>query len=85
MAVVTTRCAHPKAADPTELAIVLREQFDVDMAIGENIDDILAEVYVEADQTVVAGSLYLAGAVRSLVKSGALEGLEPGQGPAHEE
>jgi hypothetical protein len=30
-------------------------------------------VYAEAEEVIVAGSLYLAGAVRSLVQSGVLE------------
>lgn len=78
--VVTTRCAHPKAADPMDLALVLQDRIDIDLAAGIDIDTDLAEVYREADQVIVAGSLYLAGAARSLVRAGALDGLQPGMG-----
>ena len=40
---------------------------------------------VDPHATIVAGSIYLAGAVRSLVKEGALDGVEPGQGPVDDE
>lgn len=82
--IVTTRCAHPKAADPMDLAVVIREHFDVELAATESIDSALEEVYREADQTIVAGSLYLAGAARSLVRQGCIDGIEPGQGPEEE-
>ena len=82
--VVTTRCSHPKALEPMDMAVTLREHYDVELSASENIDEALAEVYKEADETIVAGSLYLAGAARSLVRQGVLEGLEPGQGPAEE-
>ena len=80
--VVTTRCAHPKARDPVELASYLDEHLAGGpvLSAGLEIDEILAEVYADADETVVAGSLYLAGAVRSLVEAGVLDGIEPGQG-----
>ncbi|MFT5460612.1 MAG: dihydrofolate synthase/folylpolyglutamate synthase [Myxococcota bacterium] len=81
--VVTTRCAHPKARDPMDLALALQD-LDVTLSAGGNIDDTLAEIYQEADETVVAGSLYLAGAVSSLLRDGLLEGLSPGGGPAGE-
>jgi hypothetical protein len=48
------------------------------LAAGADIDTDLAQIYVEADETIVAGSLYLAGAARSLVRAGKLEGLVPG-------
>jgi dihydrofolate synthase / folylpolyglutamate synthase len=77
--IVTTRCNHPKAADPMDLAVRLQEGgLDVVLAAGRDIDQDLAEIYVEADETVVAGSLFLAGAARALVRDGALDGLEPG-------
>ena len=82
--VVTTRCAHPKAMDPMDIAVTLREHYDVELAAADSIDEALAEVYREASETVVAGSLYLAGAARSLVRAGVLDGLEPGQGPEEE-
>lgn len=71
--IVTTRCAHPKAADPMDLALRLQDNVDVALAAGRNIDLDLPEVFAEADEVVVAGSLYLAGAARSLVRDGALE------------
>ena len=75
--VVTTRCSHPKARDPMELAMALRD-LDVTLSAGGSIEEALPEVYVEADETVVAGSLFVAGAARALVRAGALDGLEPG-------
>ena len=60
------------------------EDIDVLLSDGGPIDGALAEIYREADETLVAGSLYLAGAARSLVREGALEGIRPGQGPAEE-
>jgi dihydrofolate synthase/folylpolyglutamate synthase len=79
--VVTTRCAHPKARPPMDLALDL-QALDVVLAAGGDIETALPEIYQEADETIVAGSLYLAGAVSSLVRDGVLEGLEPGGGPA---
>lgn len=78
--VVTTRCAHPKARDPLELARML-EEIDVLLSEGGAIEEALPEVFREADETIVAGSIYLAGAARSIVKSGGLDGMERGQGP----
>ena len=79
--VVTTRCAHPKAWEPVDLAMQLQE-LDVTLSAGSDIEETLPEVFQEADETIVAGSLFLAGAVRSLVREGALNGLVPGQGPS---
>lgn len=76
--IVTTRCAHPKMVEPLDLAVALQDHVDIALAVGRDIDHDLAEVYVEADETVVAGSLYLAGAARSLVRAGVLEGATPG-------
>jgi dihydrofolate synthase/folylpolyglutamate synthase len=77
--VVTTRCAHPKAREPMDLAEDLQGHTgEVPLAAGADIDTDLAQIYVEADETIVAGSLYLAGAARSLVRAGKLEGLVPG-------
>ncbi len=75
--VVTTACAHPKAADPAALAARLQE-LDIVLAEGGPIEEALPEVYAEADETVVAGSLFLAGAARAVVRSGALQGITPG-------
>jgi dihydrofolate synthase/folylpolyglutamate synthase len=69
--IVTTRCDHPKARDPVELAEALSD-LDAVLSAGGPIEEVLPEVYAEADETVVAGSLYLVGAARSLVRSGAL-------------
>ena len=76
--VVTTRCAHPRAADPLALALALQD-LDVVLSAGGDVDETLREVYTEADETVVAGSLFLAGAARSLVRDGALDGLIAGE------
>jgi dihydrofolate synthase / folylpolyglutamate synthase len=77
--VVTTRCAHPKAFQPVDLALQLQE-LDVTLSAGGDIEETLPEVYQEAHETIVAGSLFLAGAARSIVNSGALDGVTPGQG-----
>ncbi len=81
--VVTVRCNHPKMSDPTAVAIAL-EDLDVLLAEGGDIDEILPEVYREADETLVVGSLFLAGAARSIVRNGGIAGIEPGQGPAED-
>lgn len=82
--VVTTRCAHPKARDSLELAKHLQD-LDVVLSDGGPIEEALPEIFAEANETIVAGSLFLAGAARSLVAAGALDGIEPGQGPAEAE
>lgn len=82
--VVLTRCAHPKAREPIDLAASLGE-IGVLLSDGGPIDECLAEVFVEAQETVVAGSLYLAGAARSLVADGVLDGLVAGMGAATED
>lgn len=81
--IVTTSCAHPKAMDPMNLANLLADAFGEEAVIsaGGAIEETLPEVYEEAHETVVCGSLFLAGAARSMVSDGALEGLVPGQGP----
>jgi len=81
--VVTTSCSHPKALDPMALATALAGTFGDDAVIsaGGTIEETLPEVYEEAHETVVCGSLFLAGAARSMVSDGALAGLEPGRGP----
>ena len=77
--VVTTRCGHPKAWDPVELALHMAE-LEITISAGGDIEETLPEVYREADETIVAGSLFLAGAARVVVNGGALAGIEPGQG-----
>jgi dihydrofolate synthase/folylpolyglutamate synthase len=82
--VVTTHCAHPKARDSAELATAL-SALEITLSDGGPIDEILPEIYREADETVVTGSLFLVGAARSLVSQGALAGITPGQGAPEEE
>jgi dihydrofolate synthase/folylpolyglutamate synthase len=82
--IVTTRCAHAKARDPEELALAIEGMHPL-ISAGGSIEETLPEVYAEADETVVAGSLFVAGAARSLVNEGALDGITPGRGPAGEE
>lgn len=82
--IVTTRSSHYKARDPGPLAKAL-EGVDALISEGGAIEEMLPEVYAEADETLVAGSLYLVGAVRSLVADGAIDGIVPGQGPAADE
>ena len=74
--VVTTRCAHPHARDPMELALSL-QGLDCVLSAGASIEETLPEVLDEADEVLVAGSLFLAGAARSLVRAGGLEGPPP--------
>ncbi len=77
--VVLTRCAHPKARSVQQLADALGH-VTVTLSDGGSIEQCLAEVYAEADETIVAGSLYLVGAARALVADGELDGLQPGAG-----
>jgi dihydrofolate synthase/folylpolyglutamate synthase len=71
--VVTTQCTHPHARDPMELALQLNQSLDATLSAGEAIEKTLPEVLAEADEVVVAGSLFVAGAARSLVLSGAVK------------
>ncbi len=80
--VVTTRCSHPKAMEPASIAGAIHDLPEtVILAEGPPIDDLLAEVFVEADETLVAGSLFLAGAAKSIVRAGKLDGLVAGSAP----
>lgn len=81
--IVTTRSSHPKARDPEDLALAIEGMHPL-VSAGGPIEEILPEVYAEADETVVAGSLFVAGAARSLVRGGLLDGITPGQGPRGE-
>lgn len=72
--VVTTRCRHPKARDPMELALALQD-LDVVLSAGGPIEETLPEVYAEAEEVVVTGSLFVAGAARSIARSGGLDDL----------
>lgn len=73
---VTTSCAHPKARDAYELAVQLQEA-EVVLSAGGPIEETLPEVWWEANEVIVAGSLYLAGAVRDLLAEGALDEPPP--------
>ncbi len=77
--IVTTRCSHPKAWDPVQLALAIQD-LHPNVSVGSNIEETLPEVYAEAHETVVAGSLFVAGAARTLSREGALDGITPGQG-----
>jgi dihydrofolate synthase/folylpolyglutamate synthase len=70
--VVTTRCAHPKARESLDLATALQD-LDVVLSDGGPVEEALPEVLSEADEVLVAGSLYLVGAVKSIVRSGTLD------------
>jgi folylpolyglutamate synthase/dihydropteroate synthase len=63
-------------ADAQGLAELLQDQ-DCVLSVGGRVEESLPEVYAEAAETVVAGSLYLVGAVRSFVLRGGLTGLRP--------
>ena len=67
--VVTTRCAHPKACEPMTLAVALSESLDATISAGADIEETLPEVLEDADEVVATGSLFIAGAVRTLVAS----------------
>ena len=70
--IVVTRGSHPLAREPDELAGAIRALHPVVRA-GGRIEDALPAVYASADETVVAGSLFLVGAARALVAAGALD------------
>ncbi len=77
--IVTCRSTHPKARDPGELADLLLGLHPC-VSEGGLIDEVLPEVFADAAETVVAGSLFVAGAARSLVRGGLLDGLTAGMG-----
>lgn len=64
--IVLTRCDHPNAREPVEIAALLGP-IDVPLSDGGPIEGCLDEVCAEADEVVVAGSLYLVGAARAWV------------------
>jgi dihydrofolate synthase/folylpolyglutamate synthase len=66
--VVCTRCAHPKAREPEALAHAVSAMHPV-VSIAGAVEEALPEARADADEVVVAGSLYLVGAVRDLVGS----------------
>lgn len=75
--VVATHCAHPKARQSYELAAVLQEM-DIVLADGGPIEEALPDVYQDADEIIVAGSLFVAGAATSIARAGALDALTLG-------
>jgi dihydrofolate synthase/folylpolyglutamate synthase len=73
--IVTTRCAHPKARDSRQLALALG-QVDCLLADGGMIEQALPDVFADADEVLVAGSLYVVGAALSLISDGALNEVD---------
>jgi dihydrofolate synthase / folylpolyglutamate synthase len=65
--VVTTRCSHPKARESAELAEVLRH-FHPAVVDGGPIEQALPAARAESDEVIVGGSLFVAGAARSLAR-----------------
>lgn len=71
--IVTAQCAHPRARDPVALAEAVREalgptcEVSAGGAVEETLPALRAEMRSVGGEVVVAGSLYLVGAVRDLV------------------
>jgi dihydrofolate synthase/folylpolyglutamate synthase len=66
-AVVTTSCGHPKARPSGELAAAVEAlRPEVPVVDGGPVEEALPRARAEADEVVVAGSLFLAGAARSV-------------------
>lgn len=74
--VVATHCAHPKARPSYELAVMLQDM-DIILSDGGPIEEALPDVFSDADETLVLGSLFLVGAVRSLIRDGVLDRVQP--------
>ena len=55
------------------LALALRDVLDAELSAGDAIEITLPEVVAEADEVLVAGSLFIAGAARSIVRAGQLD------------
>lgn len=64
--ILTTRCAHPRAADPEAVANAL-ETLDLPVVAAGSIEEALPLATAHPGLVVVAGSLFLAGAVRDMV------------------
>ena len=64
--VMTTQCAHPRSASPHAIAAAL-SGLDVQVIDAGSVEDALPRAMAEEGLLVVAGSLYLAGAVRDLL------------------
>ncbi len=73
-AIVTARCSHPRARDPIDLAHIVRD-IAPGVTAGGAIEETLPAVAAHADETIVTGSLFLAGAARSVARAGRL--IEP--------
>jgi len=65
--VVTTCCAHPKAREPYELALSMQD-IDCVLSAAGPVEEALPEVLAEADEVIVAGSLFVAGAARAVAR-----------------
>lgn len=63
-----TRCAHPHALSPEELEG--RIDLPLPVQVAGDVEEALPRVREAADQVIVAGSLYLVGAVRELLGVG---------------
>jgi hypothetical protein len=61
------------------------QDLDVVLSNGGPIEEALPEVYREAHETIVTGSLFVVGAARTLSRDGVLDGIVPGQGQAVDE
>jgi len=64
--IFTTRCAHPRAAEPEEVAEAL-SNLELPIRVAGPIEEALPRIRTEPGLVVVAGSLFLAGAVRDLL------------------
>jgi dihydrofolate synthase/folylpolyglutamate synthase len=64
--IFTTRCAHPRAAEPDAVAEALAS-LDIPVTAAGPIEVALPRLRAEPGLVVVAGSLFLAGAVRDLL------------------
>jgi dihydrofolate synthase/folylpolyglutamate synthase len=64
--VICTRCSHPRAADPKELAQTLVD-IDVPVSAAGPIEDALPRALGEGGLVIAAGSVFLAGAVRDIL------------------
>ncbi len=67
--ILTSRCSHFRAQQPGDVAAALVD-LPVPVMPAGAIEDTLRAVRASEDLVVVAGSLFLAGAVRDLVQSG---------------
>ena len=76
------RSAHTPKRDPYDLAVHL-QALEVVLGAGDDIEVTLPEVMAEADEVLVIGSLYLAGAVRDLVRDGVLDEPYDDEDEAH--